>query len=137
MVIASRKERAMFKKVLIRGFIVVAVVATGGVAVAAVQGRSASSPPQPAAVVAARTTFVTSEASVRTALLSACGGRALVAALSTGQEDRVDHMLGERALHAAGLAGNPLNTGTGFQAGVDDALHVQALDRELATMLCP
>jgi hypothetical protein len=71
------------------------------------------------------------------ALLSACGGRSLTATLSPDESARVDQLLSERALHAAALAGNPLASGTGFQAGVDDALHVQMLDRDIAGVLCP
>jgi hypothetical protein len=125
----------MFKKFFVRGFVIVAVLATGGVAFAAVQGSSSgSSPAQPAVVTGMP---VADEATVRDAIMSACGGRALVGSLPVASTDRVDHLMAERALHAAALAGNPINAGTGFQAGVDDALHVQAIDRELADLLCP
>jgi hypothetical protein len=139
MVIANRKEQAMFKTLFVRGFVVVVVLATGGVAVATVRGSesSPSASTRPAAVVGSQAVLVTSEASVRTAMLSACGGKALVATLDAAQTDHVDLMMADRARHAAALAGNPLRSGTGFQAGVDDALHVQALDRDLASLLCP
>ena len=130
----------MLKKVLVRGFMAVAVVATAAVAVVTVQAAGAGSsgpvvPAQPSAQPS--TSFVTSEAGIRTALLSACGGKALVTSVDPSKTDEVDHALAERALHAASLAGNPLSSGTGFQAGVDDALHVQMYDRELAGILCP
>ncbi|MEY2436636.1 MAG: hypothetical protein QOF97_1472 [Acidimicrobiaceae bacterium] len=129
----------MFKTQLVRGFVVVAVLATGGIAVATVAGGdSGSSPsPQAASSVSPRVVFDTTEASVRTAVLSACGGKALVATLDAAQTAHVDLMMADRARHAAALAGNPLTSGTGFQAGVDDTLHVQALDRDLASVLCP
>ena len=130
----------MFKKVFVRGFIAVAIVATAGVVAVTVQAGSAgssvpSAPAQPPAQT--KTSFVTSEADVRAALLSACGGKPLVASIDPGKTDEVDHDLAQRALHAAALAGNPLDSGTGFQAGIDDALHVQMYDRDLAGILCP
>jgi len=131
----------MLKKVFVRGFIALAIVATGAVTFAVVQaGGAASSVPQAPAQPAAtptQTSFVTSEADVRAALLSACGGKPLVASVDASKTDEVDQALAARALHAASLAGNPLDSGTGFQAGIDDALHVRMYDQELAGILCP
>ena len=130
----------MLKKVFVRGFIALAIMATGVVSIAVVQaGGAASSVPSPAqpAVTPTQTSFVTSEADVRAALLSACGGKPLVADVDPSKTDEVDQALAARALHAASLAGNPLDSGTGFQAGIDDALHVRMYDQELAGILCP
>jgi len=137
-VTTSRKERLMLKKMFVRGFVVVAVLATGGVAIGAVQPLDTRTSVTPAAAaVMPKATVDVSEASVRTAVVSACGGRPLVTTLSAAQTESADRIINERALHAASLAANPLDSGSGFQAGVDDALHVQMLDRQLADVLCP
>ena len=124
----------MFKKVFVRSFVVVAVVATGGVAVAAVHTSGPTAAPAP---VQPKVVLTISATDVRAAVFDACAGRPLVSTLDAAQTAQVDQMLQERALHSASLAGNPLNSGTGFQAGVDDALHIQILDREIAGALCP
>lgn len=128
----------MFKKVFVRSFVVVAALATGGVAVAAVRTTGSTTQSVPASqAVQPKTILAISATDVRAAVLNACAGRSLVPTLDAAQTAQVDRMLQERALHSASLAGNPLNSGTGFQAGVDDALHIQLLDRQLAGVLCP
>ena len=123
----------MLRHLAVRSFVVVAVMATGGVAVAAVDGINSGPAPAPASPVVQ---FPPPEPPAA-ALISACGGRTINPGLTTADADRVNELLAERSLHSASLAGNPLTSGTGFQAGVDDALHIQSIDQQLAKMLCP
>ena len=129
------------KKILIRAFVVVMVAATAGLTGAVIGGSSSATPTVPAASSETRTTplvvFPDDESFVRDAIVTVCGGRPLANSLTAQDRDRVDEMLTERARHAAALAGNPLTSGSGTAAGVDDALHIQALDRDIAAVLCP
>ena len=129
------------KKILIRAFLVVVVVATAGLSGAVVGGSSSATPAVPTASPETRTTplvvFPDDESLVRDAIVTVCAGRPLAASLSAQDRDRVDEMITERARHAAALAGNPLTSGSGTAAGVDDALHIQLLDRDIAAVLCP
>ena len=129
------------KKTMIRAFLVVAVVATAALSGAVIGGSSSAAPTVPAVAPVTRPTplvvFPDDESQVRDAILTVCGGRPLVTSLSPSDRDHVDAMLADRARHAASLAGNPLTSGTGTAAGVDDALHIQLLDRDIAAVLCP
>jgi hypothetical protein len=81
--------------------------------------------------------FPDDEPWVRDTILTVCGGRPIASALGADERDRVDQLLTDRARHAAALAANPLTSGTGTAAGVDDVLHIQSLDRDIAALLCP
>jgi hypothetical protein len=136
-----REEQMSVKKILIRGFLVVMVVATAGLSGAVIGGTSSANPKVGTAPAEATAkplvVFPDNESLVRDAILTVCGGRTLIGALSAQDRDHVDQLLADRARHAAGLAGNPLTSGTGTAAGVDDALHIQMLDRDVAAVLCP
>jgi hypothetical protein len=127
----------MFRHLAVRAFVVVAVLATGGVAVAAVYGTDPVAAPAAVSATAAPVVQFPPQSSPTSALVSACAGRTVKASLINTDADRVDELLAERSLHTAALAGNPLSSGAGFQAGVDDVLHIQAIDQQLAQLLCP